>query len=188
MAPRDPEAKRRALLEAALAEFAEYGIAGARVDRLAGRAGCSAGLVYTYFGSKEELFDAVFDQVVQQVTEQVPISPDDLPEYAGALFDGQTAHPDVLRLATWHRLEQRGGKPAIEAITRSSQAKVDAIRQAQRDGRLSTRFTAPELLMLTINTASMWALQSPEISALGPREHAARRATVVEAVRRLVEP
>jgi hypothetical protein len=100
---------------------------------------------------------------VAQVTEQVPISPDDLPEYAGAPFDGQAAHPDVMRLATWHRL-------------------------AQRDGRLSTRFTAPKLLMLTINTASMRALQSPENSDLGPREHATRRATVVAAVRRLVEP
>ncbi len=188
MAPRDPEAKRRDLLEAALAEFAEHGIAGARVDRLAGRAGCSVGLVYTYFGSKEGLFDAVFDQVVVQTTEQVPISPDDLPEYAGALFDGQTAHPEVMRLATWHRLEQQGGRPAIESITKANQAKIDAIEQAQRDGRLSTRFTAPELLMLTINTASMWALQSQEISDLGPREHAARRATVVAAVRRLVEP
>jgi hypothetical protein len=42
--------------------------------------------------------------------------------------------------------------------------------------------------MLTINTASMWALQNREISDLGPRDHAARRATVVEAVRRLIEP
>ncbi|GLY43293.1 HTH-type transcriptional repressor [Amycolatopsis sp. NBRC 101858] len=188
MAPRDPEAKRRALLEAALAEFAEHGIAGARVDRLAGRAGCSAGLVYTYFGSKEELFDAVFDEVVVRTTEQAPITPHDLPEYAGALFDGQTAHPEVMRLATWHRLEQQGGRPAIEAVTRANQAKIDAIRQAQEEGRLSTRFTAPELLMLTINTASMWALQNQEISDLGPSDHAARRATVVEAVRRLVEP
>ncbi|WP_328648597.1 TetR family transcriptional regulator [Amycolatopsis sp. NBC_00348] len=188
MAPRDPEAKRRALLEAALAEFAEHGIAGARIDRLAGRARCSVGLVYTYFGGKEELFHAVFDQVVVRTTEQAPLSPDDLPEYAGALFDGQTAHPEVMRLAAWHRLEQPGHRPAIEAITNANRAKIDAIRQAQDEGRLSTRFSAPELLMLTINTASMWAHQNQEISDLGPHEHAARRATIVEAVRRLVEP
>jgi AcrR family transcriptional regulator len=188
MAPRDPETKRRALLEAALAEFAEHGIAGARIDRLAGRAGCSPGLVYTYFDSKEKLFEAVFDQVVVQATEEAPISVDDLPEYAGALFDGQTAHPDVMRLAAWHSLEQREGRSAIEAITKANQAKVDAIRQAQEEGWISTRFTAAELLMLIINTASMWTLQTPEISDLGPHEHAARRATIVEAVRRLVEP
>jgi AcrR family transcriptional regulator len=188
MAPRDPEAKRRALLEAALAEFAEHGIAGARIDRLASRAQCSAGLVYTYFGSKEELFNAVFDQVVVQATEMAPISPADLPEYAGALFDGQTAHPDVMRLAAWHRLEQPEDRPAIEAITTANQAKIDAIAQAQEEGKLSTRFTAPELLMLTINTASMWTHQNQEITDLGPAEHAARRATIVEAVRRLVEP
>lgn len=130
----------------------------------------------------------MFDQVVVQTGEQVPLSPDNLPEYAGALFDGQTAHPEVIRLATWHRLEQRSGRPPIEAITKANRAKIDTIEQAQREGRLSTRFTAPELLMLTINTASMWALQTQEISDLGPQEHAARRATVVAAVRRLVEP
>lgn len=81
-----------------------------------------------------------------------------------------------------------GSPRPIEAITKANRAKIDAIRQAQEEGRLSTRFSAPELLMLTINTASMWAHQNQEISDLGPHEHAARRATIVEAVRRLVEP
>ncbi|TDW24321.1 TetR/AcrR family transcriptional regulator [Kribbella kalugense] len=188
MASRDPEAKRRALLDAALAEFAEHGIAGARIDRLAGRAGCSPGLVYTYFASKEMLFEAVFDQVVEQTTKEAPISADELPEYAGTLFDGQTANPDVMRLAAWHTLEQREGGTSIEAITKANRAKIDTIQRAQDEGRISNRFTAPELLMLIINTASMWTLQTPEITDLGPREHAARRATIVEAVRRLVEP
>lgn len=188
MSPRDPETKRRALLEAALAEFAQHGIAGARIDRLARRAGCSPGLVYTYFAGKEELFEAVFDQVVAQTTQEAPISADELPEYAGALFDGQTANPDVMRLAAWHTLEQREGRPSIEAITKANQAKIDTIQRAQDEGRISNRFNAPELLMLVINTASMWTLQTPEITDLGPREHAARRATIVEAVRRLVEP
>ena len=48
MRTRDPETKRRLLLEAALEEFAAYGVAGARVDRLAKRAGISAGLVYSF--------------------------------------------------------------------------------------------------------------------------------------------
>jgi AcrR family transcriptional regulator len=184
MAPRDPEAKRRQLLEAALAEFAEYGVAGARIDRIATRAGCSAGLVYTYFGSKEELFEAVFDLVVVQAAELAPITPDDLPGYAGKLFDAQEAHPEVMRLATWHRLER---SELIAVTVKSNQHKADVIRAAQEAGVISKRFDAEQLLMLIINTASLWSLQPREFTSLVEGDRDYRRATVVAAVRRLVE-
>ena len=174
-------------MEAALAEFAEHGIAGARVDRIAGRAGCSAGLVYTYFGSKEDLFDAVFDDVVVRTVEGFPLDAHDLPEYAGSLFDGQTAHPEVMRFATWHRLESEG-RAAVPAITKANEEKVAAVRAAQEEGVVTDRFPAEHLLMLVINTASTWSVQSREITDLADDDHARRRATVVEAVRRLVEP
>ena len=137
MAPRDPEAKRRALLEAARAEFAEHGIAGARIDRLAGRAGCSAGLVYTYFGSKEELFERRVRPGRRAGGRGGPDLPDDLPGYAGALFDGQAAHPDVMRLATWHRLEQR------EAGPRSRPSPGRTRRRSTRSGRPRRKAGSP---------------------------------------------
>src|ERR1700709_2075594 len=105
MATRNPDAKRRRLVQAALAEFAAHGIAGARIDRIAKAANCSAGLVYTYFGSKEELFSAAFDCLIETWLEEAPITPDNLPEYAGKLFDGYEDHPEVARFLTWHRLE-----------------------------------------------------------------------------------
>ncbi|MFD9735522.1 TetR family transcriptional regulator [Umezawaea sp. NPDC059074] len=187
MAPRDPEAKKKQLLEAALAEFAEFGIAGARIDRLAKRAGCSAGLVYTYFGGKDELFEAVFDHVVVRAVSTLPIDARDLPGYAGALFDGQVAYPEVMRLAAWHRLESEG-RGGIAAIREADLAKVAAIREAQEAGVVSSRFSAEHLLMLVINTASMWSVQTEEIAGLSDDDHARRRGVVVEAVRVLVAP
>ena len=80
---RDPGDKQRRLLDAGVAEFAEFGIAGARMDRLAHRAGCSVGLVYTYFGSKVGLFDAIMDQVVATAVSTIPVDVTDLGEYAG---------------------------------------------------------------------------------------------------------
>ena len=53
---RDPEATRRALLGAAIAEFADKGLAGSRVDEIAQRAGVNKQLVYHHFGNKEDLF------------------------------------------------------------------------------------------------------------------------------------
>ena len=114
MRTRDPEAKRRALLEAALAEFAETGVAGARVDRIAKRAGISAGLIYSFYENKDGLFEAVFDLIVEQTVAAVPINADDLGEYAGRLYDAGEAYPEVMRFVAWYQLE-RGGA----AVTRA---------------------------------------------------------------------
>ena len=56
---RNAEATRERILEAALAEFSAYGIAGARVDRIAQAAGCNKNLIYIYFEDKETLFTTV---------------------------------------------------------------------------------------------------------------------------------
>ena len=58
---RDPARTKSRILDAATAEFARYGLGGARVDRIAGRAGANKRMLYYYFGSKEELFLAVLE-------------------------------------------------------------------------------------------------------------------------------
>jgi AcrR family transcriptional regulator len=60
-AARDPERTRRRILEAATAEFARYGLGGARVDRIATLARANKRMLYYYFGSKEELFLAALE-------------------------------------------------------------------------------------------------------------------------------
>ncbi|AJX34943.1 TetR/AcrR family transcriptional regulator [Burkholderia oklahomensis] len=50
------------ILDAALAEFSASGFAGARIDDIAARAGMSKGGVYTHFGSKDEIFDALIER------------------------------------------------------------------------------------------------------------------------------
>ncbi len=54
-------ATRQRILDAALAEFAEKGLAGARVDEIALRAGANKRMLYAYFGSKEELWLVVLE-------------------------------------------------------------------------------------------------------------------------------
>src|SRR4051794_17400172 len=103
---RDAEDTKRRLLRAAATEFAERGIAGARVDRIAAAASANKALIYSYFGNKEDLFDAVFHALVVDTVEDVPIDPDDLPGYAARLFDRTQEQPYALRLALWHCLER----------------------------------------------------------------------------------
>jgi len=58
---RDPEKNRGRILAAALEEFARFGLGGARVDRIASRAGANKRMLYYYFGNKEALFLAVLE-------------------------------------------------------------------------------------------------------------------------------
>jgi AcrR family transcriptional regulator len=58
---RDPERTRVRILDAATQEFARYGLGGARVERIASRAGANKRMLYYYFGSKDKLFLAALE-------------------------------------------------------------------------------------------------------------------------------
>ena len=58
---RDPARARARILAAATAEFARYGLGGARVDRIAARAGLNKRMLYYYFRDKDNLFLAVLE-------------------------------------------------------------------------------------------------------------------------------
>lgn len=53
---RDPEARPQQILDAAFHEFGDRGLAGARLDDIARRAGVAKGTIYLYFPNKEALF------------------------------------------------------------------------------------------------------------------------------------
>jgi TetR/AcrR family transcriptional regulator len=55
------------ILQAAKREFARFGLAGARVDRIAASAGVNKAMIYYHFSSKEKLYHAVFDYHFQQI-------------------------------------------------------------------------------------------------------------------------
>ena len=58
---RDPERTRQRILDAATEEFARHGLSGARVDRIATRAGANKRMLYYYFGDKDGLFLAALE-------------------------------------------------------------------------------------------------------------------------------
>jgi len=189
MAQRDAEATRRRLLEAAAAEFAELGIAGARVDRIAAAARTNKAQIYHYFGSKDGLFEAVLAGLLHAVVETDPFDADDLPESMGRIFDQFEDDPALARLATWYRLERSGDGPPHAALVEANIGKVAAIRAAQRAGRVTDAFPPDVLLGLLISVATTWASLPPEYAPSarnGTRPR--RRASVVEAARRLVAP
>ncbi len=186
---RDSEATKRRLLGAAREELASFGIAGARVERIAGKARANKAQIYHYFGSKEGLFDAVFAGLVSDVTAAVPIDVDDLAGYAARLFDGYEDYPEIARLATWQRLERADAHGPPKAVVDSTKVKVAAIERAQEGGRLTTTLSADELLAAIIHTAALWTTQTPQTGTLIRdigRER--RRQVVVSIVQSILDP
>lgn len=188
---RDSSATKARLLDAAFTEFAEYGIAGARVDRIAEAAGANKRLIYVYFGNKEQLFDVVLQRAMELGAESVPFDVRDLPGYAGAIFDHLVAQPALMRLVTWKQLERPG---ATAAAAEAYRGKIAAVAAAQEEGHIAPGFEPADVLTLVLALAQSWfaAPGGPATDADGSAwqdERTARhRAAVVEAVARLIAP
>src|ERR1700722_520076 len=181
---RDSSRTRARLLEAGRAEFAEYGIAGARVDRIAAAAGCNKAMIYAYFENKDGLFDAVFAAHARSFQEKINFDPDDLPAYAGRLIDGFEDDPAVMRLISWYRLERAASAP-MPAVVSANERRLERLRVAQREGRLTTRYDPAAILALVHGIAGSWATRNPEFGSL-QSDRAARRLAVVDAVARVL--
>jgi AcrR family transcriptional regulator len=67
---RDADRSQNTILNAARDEFSEHGLGGARMDRIAERAGLNKRLIYYYFEDKEKLFQAVLEQAYRQIREE----------------------------------------------------------------------------------------------------------------------
>ncbi|MGH8764840.1 MAG: TetR/AcrR family transcriptional regulator, partial [Burkholderiales bacterium] len=92
-------------MRAATAEFARYGLGGARVDRIAARAGANKRMLYYYFGNKDELFLAVLEASYAQIRSAEQTLELDHLEPRAALerlvaftWDYFLAHPEFLTL------------------------------------------------------------------------------------------
>ena len=72
---------RGEILAAARAEFAQYGLAGARIDRIARAANASKERLYAHFGDKETLFRDVVATDGLEFFRAVELRPDAVPEF-----------------------------------------------------------------------------------------------------------
>jgi AcrR family transcriptional regulator len=175
----------RRILEAAREEFARFGLAGARVDRIAKGASTSKDRIYAHFSDKVALFQAVLDLNVQDFFESVTLRSDDVVQFVSDLFDHSVEYPDHLRVLTWARLEGF----QYELDSKVARLKVAAIAEAQRRGLVDASWE-PEVLLELLFAIGHSGAQSP-----GPRTPlidrsltSTFRSAAVEAARRLIEP
>lgn len=158
--PPDATDTKRRILAGARAEFAHFGLSGARIDRIAETAGVNKRSIYVHFGPKEVLFDLVVARALAEMAEQVPFTPEDLPAYAGALFDYLVATPAVLRLTIWSGLERSEANPAEVQAYRP---KVQAMA-----GQFGT--AAVDALALLLGLVTAWLSASPALRSFAAED------------------
>lgn len=172
----DTEGTRRRLLEAATAEFSAFGLAGGRVDRIADAASVNKQRIYSYFGSKVGLFDAVVAAEMARIMQLTPIEGEGsaaVLDYAARMFDHHSSDPVLARLLFWEGLE---GRPAgeVEARRALTAEKADQLVTALPHVE---RVDAAELLLtiITLCCAQPVLGSVRDLLGLGGTDAVARR-------------
>src|SRR5450755_660312 len=120
-----PKKSRASILKAAVAEFAEHGIAGARTDAIARAAHVNKALLYYYFKDKDALYEAVLDQVFSGLRARVmPVLESDLPPrqkllgYVEAHFDYIAANPRFPRVVQSEWMRSGAGTTRMQRVAK----------------------------------------------------------------------
>jgi AcrR family transcriptional regulator len=181
---------RDTILSAARSEFAQYGLAGARIDRIARAADASKERLYAHFKDKETLFRGVVAADMAEFFAAVTLRRDAVPEFVGDIYDLACRRPEHLRMITWANLEGLTlDPPPIEDLESIQARDIGVIEAAQAAGHVDPAWRPMDLLVILFGVGLAWA-QSPHPDAItaDPTIIAARREAAVEAARRIVAP
>jgi AcrR family transcriptional regulator len=189
-----PEADvtRNRILDAATEEFADHGVAGARIERIATRAGRNKQLIYHHFGSKAELHAAVILRVLAQQPAVGATRPEDLEVVLQTLMDDFATRETWWRMMLWESLETRGGPLVAEEERRDAmRGRLVEAEQLQAAGVLDRKLPA-RFLLLAITGMMVLPFVLPQLVRLWCGTHPSDptfrreyRAVVGEILRRL---
>lgn len=121
----------------------------------------------------------------------VPLDAEDLPGYAVQLYDYYIERPELLRLATWNRLERVPKGDLFAEFEGHDVRKLQAIADAQRAGWVDPTLAPSEAFSLVIAVAMTWSPVNVTYAASADDaefEHTRRRAVIREAVSRALVP
>jgi TetR/AcrR family fatty acid metabolism transcriptional regulator len=144
--------KRRQILDAAVRVFARQGFHTCRVSDIADEAGVAYGLVYHYFGSKEEVLDTLFLErwdvlleAIAHVDNRRGAARDKLYAVAGFIIDSYRHDPELMKVIIVEvtRAANSFGARHLPKIRQAYSRIADIVRGAQRDGSFRTDI-APE--------------------------------------------
>lgn len=184
---RDADRSQGTILAAARDEFAEHGLGGARVDRIAERAGLNKRLIYYYFDDKEQLFQAVLEQAYRDIREEerklhlLDLSPPAavrrLVEFT---WDYYLAHPEFLTLlnsANLHKGRHLAGSENARALNSPLIATLgEILERGRREGSFRGGVDPVQLYVSIAGLAYFYLSNNHTLSAIFGRDLMAPKA------------
>ena len=143
------------ILQAAIAEFAAHGYAGARIDRIASRAEVNKRMIYHHFGGKSVVFEAVLSDRLAAAGA--------VDSSQGPLWLPAPLPTELIRL--WmHEALERGDDNIVNLSERSRLAaeRVEAVREAQARGDFPRELDAA-LLTLALVAMEVFPAAFPQL-------------------------
>lgn len=200
----EEDGTRARILNVALQEFSRLGLSGARIDAIAAESGLNKGMIYYYFGSKEDLYVAALEESYRRFREiegglhiddsLPPVSA--LRALVSASFDFHAAHPEFIRMVmseNIHQGEYIRKIPELRAINRSAITVLERLCQRGVEEGVFRADVDPVDLHMTISALSFYNVSNRHTFSFifnrdlgAPEVHAARRESVVDTILRSV--
>ncbi len=190
---------RENILEVATREFADKGLAGARIDEIAEKTNSSKRMIYYYFGGKDELYRAVLERAYVRIRaqEQAAHFEDLQPEEAlraviGHNFDYHFEHPEFVRLVMNENVHHGEHIARIDSMKQRNQSAIEQLRTILDKGVAQGVFRAgidPVDLHTTISALSFYNVSNRHtfqhnfgVDFAEPAVRAKRREQIVQCV------
>jgi AcrR family transcriptional regulator len=137
----NPEKTRENILQAAISEFVQQGLAGARVDAIAERTQTSKRMIYYYFASKEQLYVEVLEKVYGDIRgTEAKLHLDQLGPVEGIrrlvefTFDHHDRNVDFVRLVSNENMHQAEYVKQSSVIRALNKSVLNALNELLRRG------------------------------------------------------
>lgn len=130
----DPARTMAEILEVATHEFADKGLAGARIDEIAAATRTSKRMIYYYFGSKDGLYLAVLEEAYRRMrTIEADLHLDDMEPVAALrrlvefTYDHHQGNEDFIRLVSNENIHRANYLRQSKSIRQTNAKAIDTI-------------------------------------------------------------
>jgi AcrR family transcriptional regulator len=146
-AKRNAVATRQRILDVAMAEFAEHGFSGSRIDRISAAADVNVGMIYHYFGNKDDLYLAALEasyKVIRDREQTLDVAHEDpasaMRRLIALTFDFLSTDPYFVRLIMSENLMMGRTVRRSRVIPGMTQPLLDALRTILKRGQVEGVF------------------------------------------------
>jgi AcrR family transcriptional regulator len=174
------EITRASILKAALREFAQLGLAGARVDEIAKRAGVNKQVLYYHFGNKEDLFRATLASVYDQTFPEEILangrremtSVEEMRELISGLFKHfRNIEEGTSLIGHENRYHGKHLTPTLRNNIRASVSPIidkirDVLARGQDDGTFSRKLSVDHLYLTLVAMSMFYFTHAYTLSAI----------------------